>query len=73
MANSRLILKWTNKFSGEEGYVKTVSVKKGYFVNTYDITEAKAYRSQKVLDNDIAALTDMGEAENNVFTAVEAE
>ncbi|MCD7752297.1 MAG: hypothetical protein LUG61_06365 [Lachnospiraceae bacterium] len=72
MADSKLILKWTNKFSGEEGYVKTVSVKEGHFVNTNNIAEAKSYRRRGIAYKGIAYLAALGEADNNVFTAVEA-
>ena len=29
-----VLLKWRNKFSGEEGFVKSVSKANGYFINT---------------------------------------
>lgn len=38
---SRKVLKWTNKYSGETGYVRTVSKKKGYFTNEPDVLKAK--------------------------------
>lgn len=34
---NRKVLKWTNKYSGETGYVGTVSKKKGYFTNEPDV------------------------------------
>ena len=65
------ILKWENKFSKETGYVKTVSVAKGYFVNTYDKEEAKAYRCDKAIQKDLEILEGFGEFENNTFTVEE--
>lgn len=73
MAASNLNLKWRNKFSGEEGFVQKVVKSQGYFINTFDQSEAKKYRSQKVVDNDIALLTELGEAQNNDFFAVEMQ
>ena len=64
-------LKWTNKFSGETGYVKKVMKVKGFFVNTYDAAEAKSYKNEKAATEDIAVLESIGEAENNTFEAVE--
>lgn len=64
-------LKWTNKFSGETGYVKKVMKVKGYFVNTYEQAEAKAYKAVKDAEKDIEVLTSLGEAENNDFEVVE--
>lgn len=36
-------IKWTNKWSGEVGYVKKVNTKSKYFENTFDINEAKVF------------------------------
>lgn len=36
-------IKWTNKWSGETGFVKTVNTKKKYFENTYDVNDAKVF------------------------------
>lgn len=41
MTKNRRVLKWTNKHSGETGYVGSVSKKKGYFTNEPDILKAK--------------------------------
>ena len=45
MKNKR-VLKWTNKYSGETGYVGTVSKKKGYFTNEPDTTISHYFRLQ---------------------------
>ncbi len=65
-------LKWTNKYSLESGYVKRVMKVKGHFENTANQAEAKKYRSEKMALKDIEVLTDIGEAQNNVFEVVEA-
>ena len=64
------LLKWRNRFSGEQGYVKTTSTKKGYFENTFDKNEAKRYRSDRELGADIAFLHSIGEDINNEFEIV---
>lgn len=64
------ILKWTNKYSGETGYVASVSSKEQHFNNTYDKEEAKRYQSESSVKRIITCLTAMGEADNNVFEAV---
>lgn len=65
-------LKWTNKFSGETGYVGKVSKKEGHFFNS-DKDGAKTYLNSKMAMRDIDTLTELGEAENNRFDVVNAE
>ena len=62
------ILKWTNKYSGEVGYVKNVSKTKGYFVNEWDRAKAKSYMNETMAQRDLAIIVEIGEAENNIFT-----
>jgi hypothetical protein len=64
-------IQWTNKYSGEVGYVKTVSAAKKCFINTFDKDEARKFRSDAEAEKTIAVLNDMGEGENNIFTIVE--
>lgn len=52
-ANS--IIQWTNKYSHEQGYVKTINYKENYFENTFNREEAQKYHPQ-VLKNRIAFL-----------------
>lgn len=67
----KTVLKWVNKFSGETGYVKTVSVAKGYFINTPNAAEAKSYKSETAINKDLAILEGFGEmVNNNFFTEV---
>ncbi len=67
MAATKLNLKWRNKFSGEEGYVASVSKAKGYFINTFDKAEAKKYANETGAQKDLATLEALGEFENNEF------
>lgn len=67
MAAVRFNLKWRNKFSGEEGYVASVSKAKGYFINTFDKAEAKKYASEASAQKDLATLEAFGEFVNNEF------
>lgn len=64
---SKVVLKWRNKFSGEEGYVASVSKAKGYFINTFDKAEAKKYANETSVQKDLATLEAIGESENNDF------
>ncbi len=66
-----VLLKWTNKFSNETGYVESVSAKEKHFVNTFDANAAKRYSSRAVANRMIASLRSYGEAENNDFEIVE--
>lgn len=65
------VLKWTNKMSGETGFVKSVSKVKGYFINTFDKAVAKIYKSDRQIENDLKILEEVGETQNNNFEAVE--
>ena len=65
------VIKWTNRFSQETGYVKSISKKAGHFVNTYEETEAKTYARQTTAEKAVRDLIDIGEAENNYFAVQE--
>jgi hypothetical protein len=67
----RTVLKWRNKFSGEEGYVGKVSKKNGCFINTFNPAEAKRYTNRKSIDNDLVVLAELGETVNNDFFVCE--
>lgn len=64
-------IKWTNKFSNESGYVRRVSNKDKHFINTFDESEAKTYKTARAAEAIIERLTDFGEAESNEFEVVE--
>jgi len=67
----RMALKWTNRVSGESGFVQSVLKSKGHFVNTWDIETAKIYKSENMLNKDLATLEEIGETKDNDFVAVE--
>ena len=64
-------IKWTNKFSGETGYVGSISQVTGYFINATTAEEARSFRSDKEVATAIQTLIELGEAENNLFEAEE--
>ena len=64
-----VIFKWTNKFSGETGYVASLSAKDECFINTYDEAKAKKY-SEKSVKGILKKLENYGETENNDFEVV---
>ena len=61
-----VIIKWTNKFSGETGYVESVSTKNRCFVNTFKKKDAKRY-SEKAVKGILTKLDSYNETENNIF------
>ena len=66
-----VILKWTNKYSGETGYVASLSAKSQCFVNTFDISEAKRY-SEKAIKAIMTKLSSYHETDDNIFEMIEA-
>lgn len=70
MVVGKIVLKWTNKFSGETGYVKSFSQKDGHFVNTYEASEARGFLNAKLAEKMITSLAEVGEADNNNFEVV---
>ena len=64
-------LKWRNRYSQEEGYVQSISQKKGCFINTFEKPKAKKYSSEKAIEKDIEFLKSIGEMTNNDFFAEE--
>ena len=65
------VISWTNNFSGEKGYVKKISMAKGYFENTFVKEEARKFASDKQVQNALNQLTELKEDENNTFSAEE--
>ncbi len=59
------IIKWKNKYSGEEGYVKAFKRSDGHFINTYDWTKAKRYMTKRNIDACVNDLVQAGEADLN--------
>ena len=65
-----VVIKWTNRFSGETGFVHSVSAKEKHFNNTYEQNDAHKYASPSVAKRTINSLIGYGEAENNDFEVV---
>ncbi len=60
-------IKWTNKWSGETGYVKAVHNKEQYFENTFDADEAKNF-SVRIIKKIMEHLEQF--CSDNTYTAV---
>lgn len=61
-------IKWTNRFSNEQGYVKEVAG--DHFVNTFDEKESANYRTRREAEKAIDFLFACGEGLNNTFEVV---
>jgi hypothetical protein len=61
------IIRWTNKFSGEQGFVRKINHKDGYFENTFDKSEAMPFA---VTDKLLATLEEY--CHDNTYEALEA-
>lgn len=61
-----VVIKWTNRYSKETGYVESVCSKEQHFCNTYDIEKAKRY-SLNSAKGILTKLVKYGEADNNEF------
>jgi len=66
-----MIIKWTNKFSGEQGYVQQVKKADGHFVNTFDPAEAKSFARKSDITRALNLLAEMGETADNSFEVIE--
>ena len=66
-----VIIKWTNKFSNETGYIASLSTKNECFVNTFEIEDAKRY-SEKSVAGIMKKLEAYHETDNNDFEIIEA-
>lgn len=65
------IIKWTNKYSNEEGYVKVINRKDGYFENTYEKENAFHFKTKGNATKAMNWLTNSNEGENNIFSLEE--
>lgn len=61
-------IKWTNRFSGEQGYVK--EIKPDHFINTFEKADGENFRSRREAEKAVAMLCDCGEGVNNEFEIV---
>lgn len=65
-----MIIRWTNKHSGEQGYVKKLNRKEKYFENTFERSEALAVSDKKgVAARTINLLNEY--CPDNVYEAIE--
>jgi hypothetical protein len=67
-----MAIKWINKFSGEQGYVKSINTKEKHFINTWEQSEAKVYKTEASAQKAISRLIEFGEGDNNTFELVSA-
>ena len=67
-----VIIKWTNKFSNETGYVASLSTKNKCFYSTYDPSEAKQY-SEKSISSTMKKLEAYHETDDNIFEVIPVE
>ena len=64
-----LIIKWTNKYSNETGYIASLSTKNNCFVNTFEQDKAKRY-SEKSVPGIMKKLEAYHETDNNEFEVI---
>ena len=67
-----MLIKWTNKFSGETGFVQSISKKEKHFNHTFDKKSAKVYKDKSAAQRIITLLTSYCEAEANDFAIISA-
>ncbi len=63
-------IQWTNKFSGEQGYVASISKEEKHFNSTFKKSEAKRYKTLSAAQKAIDTLISYGEGDNNVFSVI---
>lgn len=71
MKGKNVVIKWRNRWSGEEGFVESVSKKAGHMTATFDIKKAHKYSTKGALTSALNTLAACGEAQNNEFQCVE--
>ena len=64
-----VIIKWTNKFSNETGYIESLSTKNKCFINTFEESEAKRY-SEKSVTSLMTKLESFHETDDNDFEVI---
>ena len=67
-----VIIKWTNKYSNETGYVASISTKNECFINTFEQSEAKRY-SEKSVKGMLTKLESFHETDDNDFEVITVE
>ena len=64
-----VIIKWTNKYSNETGYVASISTKNECFIDTFEQSEAKRY-SEKSVKGMLTKLESFHETDDNDFEVI---
>lgn len=64
-----VIIKWTNKYSNETGYVSSLSPKNECFINTFEEGKAKKY-SEKSIASTLKKLEAFHETDDNIFEVI---
>ena len=67
----KYIIKWTNKYSNETGFVESINSKERHFVNTYEKDKAKQFIKANATKA-LKKLEEIGECVNNTFEVIEA-
>ena len=67
-----VIIKWTNKYSQETGYVASLSTKNECFYSTTEKSEAKQY-SEKSVTSLMNKLESYHETDNNTFEVIQVQ
>lgn len=66
-----MIIKWTNKVSGEQGFVKKLNRKEKFFENTFERKEANNFSMQNGVSNAIVLLNEY--CSDNIYEVIEGE
>lgn len=66
----KAIIKWRNRYSGEEGYVGRTSTKNQCFYNSATREGAKLYADEKAARKVINTIKDLGEGRNNDYEVI---
>ena len=65
-----MIIRWTNTYSREIGFVKSIDYKNRHFNNTFNENEAKKFVSIASAEKAINKLHEYGEDELNIFEII---
>lgn len=66
-----MVIQWTNRFSRETGYVRSIDYRNKHFNNTYNYNEAKKFNTVESANKAIAKMNEYGEGINNEFNIIE--
>lgn len=63
----KFAIRWTNRFSGERGFVGEIKTKEGYFINAENFKDIKRYGSKAPATTAINKLVLMESNKDNDF------